>query len=112
MICFNSGQPVCPPDASPRLMAEDLRSLWRRAVADSRREIERLRDKRPDLRLDRDLDELLAERWPQARQAAIESLAREEAGGSEARYRSALRRLDRTLPKDYPFARCDADAGS
>ncbi|MXY67477.1 MAG: hypothetical protein F4Y47_02790 [Acidobacteriia bacterium] len=93
-------------------MPENLRSLWQRAVADSRREIERLRDKRPDLRLDRDLDDLLTERWPQARQAAIESLAREEAGGSEARYRSALRRLDRTLPKDYPFLRCDADANS
>lgn len=93
-------------------MSDDLRSIWQRAVADSRREIERLRNERPDLELDRDLDELLAERWPQARQAAIESLAREEAGGSEARYRSALRRLDRTLPKDYPFARCDADADS
>lgn len=93
-------------------MPEDLRSLWLRAVAAARREIERLRHERPDCRLERDLDELLAERWPQAREAAIESLAREEAGGSEGRYRSARRRLDRTLPADYPFGRCEPDADS
>ncbi len=92
-------------------MPEDLRSLWLRAVADSRRQIEQLRDEHPDLRLDRDLDALLAERWPQARQATIESLAREEAGDCETRYRAARRRLESVLPKDYPFARCGRDAG-
>ncbi|MCY4189186.1 MAG: hypothetical protein OXD30_11950 [Bryobacterales bacterium] len=92
-------------------MPDDLRSLWQRAVADSQREIERLRNEHPELGLERDFDELLAECWPRARQAAIERLAREEASGSEARYRSALRRLDRALPEDVPFARHDPDDG-
>lgn len=95
---------------SPDLMPENLRSLWLRVVADARCEIERLRSDRLDGRLDEDLDTLLAERWPQARQAAIESLAREEAGDCQIRYRAARRRLDRALPKEYPYARTDRDA--
>ncbi len=86
-------------------MPEDLRSLWLRVVADSRREIEQLRSEHPDCRLDRDLDVMLAERWPLARQNAIEGLAREEAGDCESRYRAARHRLERALPEDYPFAR-------
>lgn len=92
-------------------MPEDLHSLWLRVVADSRREIERLRSENPDCGLDRDLDALLAERWPRARQAAIESLAREEAGACQSRYRAVRCRLGRTLPKNYPFARCRSGAG-
>lgn len=102
-----------PPACSPRSKTHpgDLRSLWLRAVADSRREIEQLRNERPDLRLDQDFDALLAERWPQACQADIASLAREEAGDYETRYRAARRRLEHVLPEDYPFARCGPGAG-
>lgn len=92
-------------------MVEDLSALWQRVSAESRREIERLRSDRPDLELDEDLDPLLAERWPVARRAAIESLAKEAAGGCEARYRVTLRRLERTLPEDYPFKPGGSDAG-
>ncbi len=90
-------------------MPENLHSLWLRVVADARCEIERLRIERPDCRLDQDLDALLAERWPLARKAAIESLAREEAGDSQVRYLAVRRRLDRALPRDYPYARTDRD---
>lgn len=91
-------------------MAEDLRTLWLRVAADSRREIERLRSDRPDLELDEDLDQLLAERWPLARRTAIKRLATEAAGGCDTRYRVALRRLERTLPEDYPFQLGDSGA--
>ncbi len=98
------------PRSSPaELMSENLRALWLRVVADAHREIERLRSERPNSPLDQDLDGLLAERWPLARKAAIESLAREEAGDCQIRYRAARRRLDRALPRDYPYARTDRD---
>lgn len=41
-------------------MPDNLRMLWLRVVADSRTELERLCQERPDLGLDRDLDALFA----------------------------------------------------
>lgn len=99
-----------PLSYPPELMPENLRSLWLRVVADARREIERLRRERPDCRLDQDLDRLLAQRWPLARQAAIESLAREEAGDCQVRYQAVRRRLEHALPRAYPYALTDRDA--
>ena len=87
-----------------RSVPSDLRQLWLRVVADSRRELERLREECPVSGLDRDLDKLFAAHWPQARQAAIKGLAREEAGDDERLYRAACRRLDRDLPREYPYA--------
>jgi len=51
-------------------MPDDLHSLCVRVVVDFGHEIERLGSKRASCRLDGDLDALLAERWPLARQAA------------------------------------------
>lgn len=92
-------------------MPDSLRRLWLRVVADSRTELERLRRERPDLGLDQDLDALFAAHWPTARQAAIENLAREEAGGDEDLYRDACRRLDRELPREYPYEGDDEAPG-
>lgn len=91
-------------------MPDDLRSLWLRAVADSRRELERSRKDQPGIDPDLDLDSLFASHWPKAREAAIEGLAREEAGDDESLYRDVRRRLDRDLPREYPYARRDADS--
>ena len=82
---------------------EDLQTLWLRVVADSRGELERLRQQFPELGLDQDVDELFKIHWPAARQAAIEGLAREEARGDKRLYRAAFRRLDRNLPREYPY---------
>lgn len=84
-------------------MADDLRALWLRVVAGARRDIERLRRERPDLDLEQDLDDLLRDQWSAARQATIEDLAREEAGGDETIYLEACLRLDRGLPREYPY---------
>ena len=90
-------------------MPSDLRKLWLRVVADSRRELERLREEFPAAGLEQDLDELFVAHWPQARQAAIEGLAREAAGHDERRYRDACRHLDRELPREYPYTQADED---
>lgn len=82
---------------------EDVHRLWMRVVSDSRQELERLRRERPDLNLEQDLDTLFAAHWPQARQAAIEALAREEAGDDERQYEELCHRLDLELPRDYPY---------
>ncbi len=85
------------------LMGADLSTLWLRVAGASRKEIERLRSDRPELEWDEYLDHLLAERWPLARRAAIESRAKEAAGDGDARYGAPLRRLNRNVPEDYPF---------
>ena len=91
--------------------ADDLRTLWLRVVADSRRELERLRQACPELGLEQDLEELFETHWPAARQAAIESLAREEARGNDRLYRAACRRLDRNLPREYPYRHAAEGSG-
>ena len=85
-------------------MPDDLRALWQRAVANSRRELKRLGKDRCGLDPDADLESLFAARWPNAREAAIEGLAREEAGEDESLFRDVCRRLDRDLPREYPFS--------
>ena len=90
-------------------MRDDLRSLWLRAVAGSRRKIERLREDGRGPESDIDLDTLFAAQWPKAREAAIEGLAREEAGDDESLYRDVRRRLGRDLPREYPYALRDED---
>ncbi|MCY4596667.1 MAG: hypothetical protein OXC19_17930 [Bryobacterales bacterium] len=81
----------------------DLRALWLRVVASSCEELEQLRQGRPEPGLEQDFDELFETHWPAARQAAIEGLAREEANGNQRLYRAAYRRLDRNLPREYPY---------
>ena len=88
----------------------DLRTLWLRVVADSRGELERLRQQSPELGLEQDVDELFEANWPAARQAAIEGLAREEARGDNRLYRAAYRRLDRNLPREYPYTHVSEDS--
>ena len=90
-------------------MSDDLCKLWMQVVAASRRELDRLRQEDPKLALDQDLEELFVEHWPQARQAAIEDLARQEAGSDERRFRDAFRRLDEGIPREYPFKHDDDD---
>ncbi len=91
-------------------MPDELRSLWLRAIADSRRELERLKEDQPGIDPESGLDSLFAAGWPKAREAAIEGLAREEAGDDERLYRDVRRRLDRDLPREYPYARHDEDS--
>ena len=90
---------------------DDLRALWLRVVASSRGELKRLREEHPELGLGQKVDELSETHWPPARQAAIEDLARAEARGNERVYRAAYRRMDRNLPREYPYAHSGEDSG-
>ena len=87
-------------------MTESLRNLWMRVVADSRREIEASHEEPADL------DALFATHWPEARRAAIQHLAKEEAGDDECLREAARRRLEVEIPHEYPYAHGDeASAG-
>ena len=82
-------------------MPDSLRNLWLRVVAGSRREIERLHQEHADL------GALFAAHWPEARRAAIQDIAKEEAGDDERLYEKVRRRLELDIPREYPYTHGD-----
>ena len=86
-------------------MPDSVRDLWLRVVAGARQELEQRFQGQYGMDPERDLEALLAARWPESRRAVIERLATERSGGSDTLYQQALHRLERDIPQEYPYAR-------